>query len=306
MGVIRQKTLKSAIDCTGVGLHSGKKVTMTLHPAEAGSGVVFRRTDLGGATVAATYGNVCSTTMCTSVKNGDGAGVATVEHLMSALAGLGIDNALVEFDGPEVPIMDGSAAPFVFLIECAGIVEQPAPRKAIQVLRTVEVSDGERFASLSPSDRFSVSFEIVYEHPLIGRQTCNFELTDGVFKRDVCRARTFGFLRDIAALRERGFALGGSLQNAVVLSDDKVVNEEGLRYEDEFVRHKALDCIGDLYLAGGPILGHMHGVSSGHSMNYRLLKELFADPQAWRSVTLDTATLAAASRWRSAAVAASA
>ncbi len=293
MGVIRQKSLKGVIGCTGVGLHSGEKVTMTLHPAEAGRGVVFRRADLGGATVAATYQNVCSTTMCTSVSDGNGVGVATVEHLMSAFAGLGIDNVVAEFDGPEVPIMDGSAAPFVFLIECAGIVEQAAPRRAIQVLRRVEVSDGERMASISPSDHFSVSFEIVYEHPMIGRQTCHFDLVNGVYKREVCRARTFGFLRDYPGMRARGLARGGSLENAVVIGDDEIVNEEGLRYDDEFVRHKALDCIGDLYLAGAPILGHVRGVSSGHSMNNKLLRALFADPRAWRDVTLDDAALAA-------------
>ncbi len=259
---------------------------MVLHPAEPGSGIVFRRTDLGGAAMAATYENVCATEMCTSLGDGNGFRVATIEHLMSALAGLGIDNVVVDLDRPEVPIMDGSAAPFVFLIECAGIVEQPVPRQAIRVLKTVEVTADERSASLSPADGFSVSFEIASDHPMIGRQRCHFELFDGVFKRDVCRARTYGFLRDVAGLRERGLVLGGSLQNVIVLSDDGVVNEDGLRFDDEFVRHKALDCIGDLYLAGAPLIGHMHGVSSGHNMNNRLLKALFADSEAWCRVTL--------------------
>ncbi len=302
---IRQKTLKSVIGCTGVGLHSGKTVNMTLHPAEPGSGVVFRRVDVGGVTLAALHENVGATVMCTSLSGG-GVTVATVEHLLAALAGLGIDNVLVDLDGPEVPIMDGSAEPFVFLIECAGIVEQPAPRMAIQVLKTVEVVDDQRFASLSPSDHFAVSFEIDYDHPLIGRQACYFELVDGVFKRDLCRARTFGFLRDIDRLREKGFALGGSLENAIVLSDDNMVNAEGLRYDDEFVRHKALDCIGDLYLAGGPVLGHVQGVLSGHSMNHKLLDALFADAEAWRRVTLDRAVLATSARLRAASMAASA
>ncbi len=305
LNFIPQKTLKSAIGCSGVGLHSGKAARMTLAPAEAGTGVVLRRLDRDGATVAATYENICSTTMCTSIGNGSGVHVATVEHLMSALLGLGVDNVVVELDGPEVPIMDGSAAPFVFLIECAGLVEQPAPRKAIQVLKTVEISDGERYVSLSPADQFSVSIEITYEHPAIGRQECYFELADGAFKRELCRARTFGFLRDVPGLRARGFALGGTIENAVVLSDDAVINEEGLRYEDEFVRHKALDCVGDLYLAGAPILGHMRGVSSGHSMNHKLLEALFADDTAWRSVTLDNAAFAAFG-WSGAPVAASA
>ena len=304
--MVRQKTLGSAIECTGVGLHGGNKVSMVLHPAEPGSGVVFQRADLGGAKLAASYKNVCATEMCTSLGDGNGFQVATVEHLMSAFAGLGIDNVVVELDGSEVPIMDGSAAPFVFLIECAGIVEQPVPRQAIQVLKTVEVSNGDRSASLSPSDGFSVSFEIACDHPAIGHQKCHFELVDGVFKRDVCRARTYGFLRDVAELRGRGFILGGSLQNAIVLSDDRVVNTDGLRFQDEFVRHKALDCIGDLYLAGGPLLAHMHGVSSGHAMNHKLLEALFADPEAWRRVSLDDDAPAAPDHKPAAAAAAAA
>ncbi len=304
MSIVWQKTLKSVIGCTGVGLHSGQKVSLTLHPGEPGSGIVFRRTDLGGATVAATYKNVNATMMCTSIANGSGASVTTIEHLMSALAGLGIDNVVVDLDGSEVPVMDGSAAPFVFLIECAGVVEQNLPRRAIQVLKTVEVSDGERSATLSPSDGFSMSFEITYDHPAIGRQECYFELADGAFKRDLCRARTYGFLSDVASLRERGYALGGSLDNAVVLDDAGIVNEEGLRYKDELVRHKALDGIGDLYLAGAPILGHMHAVASGHTMNHRLLKALFADDDAWRNVVLDEEMLAGPTSWRAAAIAA--
>ena len=297
LSIVRQKTLKSAIGCSGVGLHSGNKVSMLLHPAEPGTGIVFRRVDLGGASVAAKYENVGATMMCTTLGNGNGVRVATVEHLMSALAGLGIDNLIVEIDGPEVPIMDGSAAPFVFLVECAGVVEQDAPRRAVQVLKRIEVSDGERSVSLTPANGFSVSFEIEYDHPLIGRQECFFEFSDGAFKRELCRARTYGFLRDIDSLRERGFALGGSLENAVVLDDDGVVNEEGLRYSDEPVRHKALDSIGDLYLAGAPVLGHMHCVRSGHTMNHRLLRALFAADDAWRIITLDDARFPAAPGW---------
>ena len=274
---------------------------MTLHPADPDTGIVFRRADLGGTTVAAHHDNVSATMLCTTLSDGNGTSVATVEHLMSAFAGLGVDNVEVELDGPEVPIMDGSAAPFVFLVECAGLAEQAAPRKAIQVLKTVEVSDGDRSASLTPSDRFSVSVTISYDHPVIGEQTCYFEIDGDVFKREVCRARTYGFMRDVEMLRERGFALGGSLDNAIVLSDDKVINDEGLRYADEFVRHKALDCIGDLYLAGGPVIGHLDAFASGHSLNHRLLTALFDDDDAWRYVTLD-----GAASWPAAKVAISA
>ena len=303
---LQQHTLKTSIGCTGIGLHSGERVTMTLHPAAADTGIVFRRTDMGGASVAARHDNVSATFMCTTISNGAGAAVATIEHLMSALAGVRVDNAVVEVDGPEVPIMDGSAAPFVFLIECAGVEEQAAPRRAVQVLKTVEVFDGARSASISPSDGFSVSFEISYAHPLIGRQICYFDHMNGSFKRELCRARTYGFVSDVAMLRERGLALGGSLDNAVVFDDDGIVNEEGLRYDDELVRHKTLDAIGDLYLVGGPILGHMHGVGSGHAMNHRLLQEMFADPTAWRRVELEPAMAAASQGWESEAVAASA
>ena len=301
-----QKTIKNKIRCTGVGLHSGKRVDMALIPAEPGSGIVFRRADCGGALVDARFENVSDTTLGTSLKNGDAVGVATVEHLMAALAGLGIDNLVVELDGPEVPIMDGSAAPFVFLAECAGIVEQHAPRIAIEVLKPVEVVDGERYAALTPSDGFSISCEISFDHPAIAGQSCYVELSNGAFKRELARARTFGFLTDIDQLRANGLALGGSLDNAVVLSDDAVLNDGGLRYADEFVRHKALDCVGDLYLAGGPIIGHVECVRSGHKTNHALLEALFADESAWRHVVLDGKTRAgaAAQRWQAASVAA--
>lgn len=279
---------------------------MTLIPAEPGSGIVFRRVDRGGAVVDGRFDNVSDTMLGTTLKNGDGIGVATVEHLMAALAGLGIDNLMVELDGPEVPIMDGSAAPFVFLAECAGIVEQQAPRRAIEVLKPVSVSDGERYASVTPSDGFSISCEISFDHPAIADQSCYVELSNGAFKRELARARTFGFLADIDRLRANGLALGGSLDNAVVLSDDAVLNDGGLRYADEFVRHKALDCIGDLYLAGGPIIGHVECVRSGHKMNHRLLEALFADQSAWRHVVLDGKARVggAAARWQAASVAA--
>ena len=305
MGIFWQKTLKSAINCTGIGLHGGTRVAMTLNPAKPDTGIVFCRTDCAGAEVAARFNNVSDTMLGTSLKNGDGVGVATVEHLMAALAGLEIDNLVIELDGAEVPIMDGSAAPFVYLAECAGIVEQAMPRTAIEVLKPVEVSDGERFASLSPSVGFSISCEIEFCHPAIARQSCYVDLANGAFKRELARARTFGFLSDIDHLRANGLALGGSLDNAVVLSEDAILNDGGLRYADEFVRHKALDCVGDLYLAG-PVIGHVDCIRSGHKTNNELLTALFADPEAWRRVVLDDKPHAgdAALRWQAASVAA--
>ena len=306
MSTVWQKTLKSAISCTGIGLHGGKRVEMSLLPAAHDTGVRFRRTDLDGAAIEARHDNVSDTMLSTSLNNRDGHGVATIAHLMAALAGLGIDNILVELDGGEVPAMDGSAAPFVFLVECAGIVEQQAKRSAIEILKTVSVTDGDSQITLSPANGFSISFEISFDHPVIADQSCYFELEDGVFKRDLARARTFGFLSDINKLREKGMGLGGSLDNAVVLSNDGVMNDGGLRYLDEFMRHKALDCIGDLYLAGAPMLGHVQCVRSGHSMNHQLLEALFADESAWRYVVLDEKRLAGAAveRWRAASVAA--
>ncbi len=279
---------------------------MTLHPAPPNAGVVFCRTDLGGVIVPADHDHVRTTALCTGLGNEGGAAVSTTEHVLAALAGLGVDNAVIELDGPEVPIMDGSAAPFVFLVECAGLVEQEVPRRAIQVLKTVEISHGHRRVSLSPSDRYSMSCEIAYDHPAIGCQACYVELTEASFKRDISHARTFGFLRDVASLRERGLILGGSLDNAVVLSDDGILNEDGLRYADEFVRHKMLDGIGDFYLAGAHLLAHVQAVCSGHRLNHELLAALFGDSGAWRCITLDEAGLASAVRWQDRAVAASA
>ncbi|MFP6728894.1 MAG: UDP-3-O-acyl-N-acetylglucosamine deacetylase [Alphaproteobacteria bacterium] len=306
MSIVWQNTLKTAISCKGIGLHGGRRVQMTLLPAAPGTGIQFRRTDLDGELIEARHDNVSDTLLSTSLDNRDGRGVATIEHLMAAFAGLGIDNVLVELDDCEVPAMDGSAAPFVFLAECAGIAEQQAPRNAIEVLKTVTVTDGDSQISLSPASGFSISFEISFDHPVIADQSCYIELEDGVFKRELARARTFGFLSDINKLRERGLGLGGSLDNAVVLSQDGVMNAGGLRFLDEFVRHKALDCIGDLYLAGAPLIGHVQCVRSGHSTNHLLLDALFADDSTWRYVVLDGKHLAgaAAERWRAASVAA--
>lgn len=284
---LSQRTLKTAISCTGVGLHSGTKVTMTLKPAAPNSGIVFKRTDISGqgALIPAHWASVSDTRMNTCVSNESGQVVRTIEHLMAALAGSRIDNAVVEISGPEVPVMDGSAAPFLFLIECAGTIEQAAPRLALKILKPVTLRDGDKMAALSPvSSGFSLRFEIDFDSAAIRRQECMVTMNGGSFKNEISRARTFGFEHEVSALRAAGLARGGSLDNAVVISGDKVLNEDGLRYEDEFVRHKVLDAVGDLYLAGAPIIGHFHGIRSGHGLNNRLLRDVFADASAWTMV----------------------
>jgi len=279
-----QKTLKTVIGCRGVGLHSGRRVAMNLLPAAPGTGIVFRRTD-AGVEIRANWINAVESARCTALSDGEGTSVGTVEHLMAALAGTEIDNAIVELDGPEVPIMDGSAAPFVFLIECAGVVEQDAPRRAIEVLRPISVVADGAMAVLSPDHCFSMSFEIDFESSLIRRQGMSVAIDAGTFKSELSRARTFGLLDEVARLREAGLARGGSLDNVIVVSGDRVLNSGGLRYDDEFVRHKMLDAVGDLYLAGAPIIGHFRGVRSGHAHTRRLLAALFADPEAWGYTT---------------------
>ena len=278
-----QQTLRNRISCTGVGLHSGVKVNMTLNPREANSGIVFRRTSVCGdaASVRAHWRNVIDTTLCTTVGNADGTKVATVEHLMAAFAGCGIDNAEVELDGPEVPAMDGSAAPFVFLIECAGVAAQDAFRRPIRVLREIEVRDGDRWARLSPADGFHIDLEIEYDSALISRQVCRFAAGDGTFKAELSRSRTFGFAHEVDALHGLGLARGASLDNAVVVSGDKILNASGLRSEDAFVRHKVLDSVGALYMAGAPLQGRLEGYCSGHTLNHRVLRKLFETEGAW-------------------------
>jgi UDP-3-O-[3-hydroxymyristoyl] N-acetylglucosamine deacetylase len=288
--IVRQRTLKNSISCAGIGLHSGSKITMTLHPAEVDTGIVFRRIDIagGGALIPALWSNVSDTRLNTCIADAEGAAVYTIEHLMAALAGMGIDNAIIDINGLEVPVMDGSAAPFLFLIECAGIVEQSAPRQALKVLKRVEIRDGDKTAMLVPAHNFSLHVEIDFPIPAIRRQECFLPMTVGAFKTEISRARTFGFEQDVAAMRAAGLGKGGSLDNAVVIASDgeKILNEEGLRYDDEFVRHKTLDAVGDLSLAGTPILGHFRGVRCGHALNNRLLRELFADRSAWTMVDL--------------------
>jgi UDP-3-O-[3-hydroxymyristoyl] N-acetylglucosamine deacetylase len=281
-----QKTLKAAIQCRGVGLHTGARINLVIHPAAAGTGIVFRRRDLGGVEIAAHWRNIVESTLCTTLGNDAGMKISTIEHLMAALAGLEIDNAIVELDGPEVPVMDGSAAPFVFLIECAGITEQVAPRRGIKVLKPVRVGVSGNSASLTPADGFRLSFAIDFASGAIRQQELSYDLDAENFKHEISRARTFGFLDEVERMRQAGLARGGSLENAVVISGDRVLNKEGLRYDDEFVRHKVLDALGDLYLAGGAIQGHFHGVRSGHALNRQLVEALFADPSAWRPVTL--------------------
>jgi UDP-3-O-[3-hydroxymyristoyl] N-acetylglucosamine deacetylase len=280
--VARQQTLKTPIRCAGIGLHSGTQVEMVLMPAEPNTGIVFRRIDQSPVLdIPASWRNVVDTRLCTRIGLPGGPSVSTVEHLMAALAGSEIDNAIIEIDGPEIPIMDGSAAPFVFLIECAGTVEQPAARRAIKVLREVEAGSGGRTARLSPALVSSVSFDIDFDSPVIRQQQAEMRLGAGTFKTEISRARTFGFLHEIDQLRAAGLARGGSLDNAVVVSSEGVMNEGGLRYDDEFVRHKILDAVGDLYLAGGPLLGHFHGCRAGHQLHHAALGALFADQDNW-------------------------
>jgi UDP-3-O-[3-hydroxymyristoyl] N-acetylglucosamine deacetylase len=262
---------------------------MTLLPAPSDTGIVFRRTD-AGAEIRANWVNTVAAPLCTMLSNGEGITIGTVEHLMAALAGAEIDNAVVELDGSEVPIMDGSAAPFLFLIECAGIVEQDAARRAIKVLKPVSVIEAGATAALLPDHGFTMSFEIDFANPLISRQDARVVFEAGTFKSEISRARTFGLLDEVDRLRAAGFGRGGSLDNVVVVNGDHVLNADGLRYDDEFVRHKLLDALGDLYLAGGPIIGQFRGVRSGHGHTRQLLAALFADAEAWCYTTLGRVT----------------
>ncbi len=287
--MIRQRTLKNTIRATGVGLHSGEKVYLTLRPAEPDTGIRFRRTDLDPPVeIQACAKNVGDTTLSTTLMSG-AARVATVEHLLSALAGLGIDNALIEVTAAEVPIMDGSAGPFVFLIQSAGIVEQPRSKKFLRILRPVSVEQDDKRATFRPYDGFKVSFAIAFDHPAFapGTLQVSVDFSSTTFVKDVSRARTFGFLQEIGYLRSKGLVLGGSLDNAVVVDDKGVVNEEGLRYKDEFVKHKILDAIGDLYLLGYSLIGEFDAEKSGHALNNALLRKLLDQPDAWEIVTFE-------------------
>ncbi len=285
----RRRTLKAAIGCVGVGVHSGKRVSLSLRPGLPGSGIVFRRTDLGGLELAARWDNVIDTRLCTVL--GDPTRpeirIGTVEHVMAALAGCGIDDAVVELDGPEVPILDGSAAPFVFLIDCAGTTARPGMQEVLEVVRPIRVQEGNAWAELAPNggNRFEGSFEIEFNAGAIGRQHCAERLTPHAFRTGLASARTFALVEDVEALRAAGLALGGNLTNAVVVEGDRVLNPGGLRRPDEFVRHKLLDAVGDLALAGAPLRARFTGHHSGHALNNRLLRSLFADRSAWRLVS---------------------
>ena len=287
--MIRQRTLKNIIRATGIGLHTGEKVYLTLRPAAVDTGIVFRRIDLDiPVEIEAKPENVGDTRLSTTLVKGD-VRVSTVEHLLSALAGLGIDNAYIDLSAPEVPIMDGSAGPFVFLVQSAGIEEQNAPKKFIRIKETVIVKDGDKWARFDPFEGFKVSFKIDFEHPVFRdrSQTTEVDFSSTSFVKEVSRARTFGFMKDIEALRNNDLALGGSLDNAIVMDDYRVLNEDGLRYEDEFVKHKVLDAIGDLYLLGCSLIGQFSGYKSGHELNNRLLRALLAQENAWEAATFN-------------------
>ena len=288
--MIFQKTLKNTIRCTGIGLHSGKKIYLSLRPAPVNTGIVFHRTDMNGALVPAKVEYVVDTRLSSTVANSDNVRVSTVEHLLAAFAGLGVDNAYVDLDGSEIPIMDGSAAPFVFLIQCAGLVHQNSYKRWIRIKKPVVVSEGNKQASFEPCDRFRISFMIDFDHPLLSEQDEEFDITETAFIKDISRARTFGFLKEVEQLRSSGLAQGGSLNNAIVMGDFRILNEGGLRYEKEFVRHKIIDAIGDLYLLGHPIVGHFKGVRSGHALNNLLLRQLLVQQDAWEFVEGDPGT----------------
>jgi UDP-3-O-[3-hydroxymyristoyl] N-acetylglucosamine deacetylase len=285
---LHQQTIAEKVSCTGTGLHSGAPVQLTLQPARADSGIVFVRTDLGEPVeIRAKSAQVSSTAFATTLGRGH-ATVATVEHLLAALYGLGIDNIRIEVDGPELPVMDGSAAPFVYLLRSAGIFQQPEQRRMLRVRRKLEVVDGDRRISIEPARDFRVTYAVDFEHPAIRRQEIALEALDADrFERDISAARTFGFLREVKALWEAGFARGGSPDNTVLLDEEKVVNEGGLRWADEFVRHKVLDLFGDLALLGMPIRGHVRVERGGHAMHQKLVSALLANPQAWVMVDPD-------------------
>jgi UDP-3-O-[3-hydroxymyristoyl] N-acetylglucosamine deacetylase len=287
--MLRQRTLKSTITATGVGLHTGDKVYMTLRPAAENSGITFRRVDLEQPVDIKADANLVGETMLGTTLVKDGVKVATVEHLMSALAGLGIDNIHIDLSAPEVPIMDGSAGPFVFLLRSAGIEEQNAAKKFIRIKRKVRVEDGDKWAELLPFNGFKVNFEVFFNHPVFNKlkQQATIDFSSASFLKEVSRARTFCFLRDVEALRERNLTLGGSMDNAIVLDDYRILNEDGLRYTNEFVIHKILDAIGDVYLLGHCVIGEFRAYKSGHDLNNKLLRALLQESSAWDEVTFE-------------------
>ena len=292
--MLRQRTLKNSIRATGVGLHTGEKVYMTLRPAAPNTGIIFRRVDLEQPVEVKAQATLVGETMLGTTLIDGGVKVSTVEHLLSALAGLGIDNAYVDLSAAEVPIMDGSAGPFVFLLQSAGIEEQNAHKRFIRIKSPVEVRDGDKWARFEPFDGFKVSFQIDFDHPIFKKhtQTATVDFSTTSFVKEVSRARTFGFMRDIEMLRQKHLTLGASLDNAIALDDYRILNEDGLRYEDEFVKHKILDSIGDLYLLGHSLIGAFSAYKSGHGLNNALLRALIAKQETWEEVTYDDAAKA--------------
>ena len=290
--MIAQRTLKNVVRATGVGLHSGDTVYLTLRPAPENHGIQFKRVDLDPPElIRENAGSVSQTTLSTCLSSPDGAQVSTVEHLLSALSGMGIDNVLVECNAPELPIMDGSASPFVFLIQSAGVREQTAPREYIRITHIVEVGHEGKVARLEPFNGFRITFSIDFDHPVVDQGECKtvVDIDEASFIREVSRARTFGFMRDLDYLKANNLARGGSMANAIVVGEDRILNDDGLRQNDEFVKHKVLDALGDLYLAGRPIIGHYSGNRSGHTLNNKLRRQLFADPSNYEVVTFDRA-----------------
>ncbi|KTG28552.1 UDP-3-O-[3-hydroxymyristoyl] N-acetylglucosamine deacetylase [Idiomarina sp. WRN-38] len=288
--MIKQRTLQQAISATGIGLHKGNKVNLTLRPAPANTGLIFRRTDLEPAVdIPARADWVRDTQLCTCLINEENIRISTVEHLLAALAGVGIDNAIIEVDSHEIPIMDGSSHPFVYLLQSAGIEEQSAAKKFIRIKEPVRVEDGDKWAELLPHDGFRIDFAIDFDHPAIADtgQIVSMDFSANAFIKDISRARTFGFMKDIEYLRKNNLALGGSFDNAVVLDDFRVLNNDGLRYDDEFVKHKMLDAVGDLYMGGHSILGHLRAYKSGHALNNQLLQAVLETESAWEFVTFE-------------------
>lgn len=287
--MIKQRTLRNVIHATGVGLHTGKKIYLTLRSAPANAGIIFRRVDLDDPVeIEAKPDNVGDTMLSTSLVKGD-VKISTVEHLLSGLAGFGIDNAYVDLSSDEVPIMDGSAGPFVFLIQSAGVEEQNAPKQFLRIRESIRVEDEDKWAMFEPFEGFKVGFTIEFDHPMFHERDCKAEIDFSTtsYVKEVSRARTFGFMRDVELLRENNLALGGSLDNAIVVDDYRILNEDGLRYEDECVKHKILDAIGDLYLLGHSLIGSFTGFKSGHALNNRLLRELLATESAWELVSFE-------------------
>jgi UDP-3-O-[3-hydroxymyristoyl] N-acetylglucosamine deacetylase len=289
--MVKQRTLKSVVEATGVGLHSGQKVYLTLRPAAVDSGIVFRRVDMTPSVDVRAEAHVVNDTRLSTCLEHQGARVATVEHLMSAFAGLGIDNAIVELTSSELPIMDGSAGTFIFLLQSAGIAEQDAPKKFIRIKKPVEVKEGDKWVRFEPFNGYKLSFTIDFSHPVFAntRQNVVVDLGEHSYIKEVSRARTFGFMQDVENMRAQGLALGGNLDNAIVMDEYRVINPDGLRFEDEFVKHKVLDAIGDLYLLGHPLIGAFSGYKSGHALNNALCRALLADETAWEFTTFSRA-----------------